>query len=58
MKFRILLLLTLLMSVGCYQRTTSPTYSFDQSNVERIREQLGAKTADKEYINEEPEEDE
>lgn len=43
---------------GCYQRTTAPTYSFDEDEVETIRQQLGAKTSEKDYINEEEEESE
>lgn len=53
-----LILLPILASAGCYQRTTAATYDYDQSEVKKIREQLGAITADQEFTNEEEEEDE
>lgn len=58
MKKYLFALMACLLLSGCYQRTTAPTYSFDIDEVETIREQLGAKTSDKEYINEEEEESE
>lgn len=42
---------------GCYQRPVSSTYGFEESAVEKIRQQLGAVTVDKEYVNEEEEEE-
>ena len=44
--------------VGCYKRTVAPTYTSEATEVLRIRQQLGAKTVDQEYINEEDEESE
>ncbi len=58
MKKLIFAVLACLLLVGCYYRTTAPTYSYDPNQVESIREQLGAKTSAKEYINEEEEESE
>jgi len=58
MKKLLFAVLACLLLGGCYYRTTAPTYDFDPNQVETIREQLGAKTSDKEYINEEEEESE
>ncbi|MEC9093659.1 MAG: hypothetical protein VX438_13180 [Planctomycetota bacterium] len=38
---------------GCYQRSTAPSYSFDPSEVSKIRQQLGVQTANEEFFNEE-----
>ena len=54
----VLILALTLFTVGCYYRTTAASYDFDPSEVNKIRQQLGAKTADQEFVNqEEPQED-
>ena len=67
------MLMALIISglTGCYQRKVVPGYSFDETDVESIREQLGAIASKKvvapvtkkvsietrEYVNEEEEEE-
>lgn len=55
---RVLVMALILFTVGCYYRTTAPSYDFNPSEVTRIRQQLGVKTSDQEFLNlEEPQED-
>ncbi len=42
---------------GCYKRSTAPSYEFDTDEVVKIRDQLGARTAEKEFVNEEEEDE-
>jgi hypothetical protein len=57
MKIRFLLLVLALSALtgGCYKRTVVPGYSSNAAEVKKIRQQLGARTIEKEYINDEEE---